>query len=352
MSLTLVFNAGSSSLKYQVFKDEETILRGLIEVGSGNMTFHHESLELAVKELEENNIQVSEIEFVGHRVVHGGTKFRDSVVISFDVFRELHELSHLAPLHNPSALDVIKGCFVYFENIPQIAVFDTAFHQTLDEVRYTYPIQRKVSEEFGIRKFGFHGTSHKYVAEVAAEELGIAFDQFNAITCHLGAGSSITAIQNGKSVDTSMGFTPLAGLMMATRSGDIDPGVVLFLLKHGYDIDSIEDLLNFESGLLGIAGTGDMREIEQDVTSNGRDKLARDMYIDRVIHYIGAYLAKVPYINAIVFTGGIGENDEKLRLQIMKRLQHLGVGTSIPLLVVATNEELAIARECRKVGKS
>ena len=352
MSLTLVFNAGSSSLKYQLFQGEDTLLKGTLEVGGHESTFafHYQALDAVVKALEADGIKTQDISVVGHRFVHGGTQFRESVVVTESVFHKLAVIDHLAPLHNPKALDVIKGCYVYFQNTPQVAVFDTAFHSTIDEVTYTYPISRNISEKFGIRKYGFHGTSHKYVAEVAATQLRKPLEELNAITCHLGAGSSITAIQNGQSVDTSMGFTPLAGVMMGTRSGDIDPGIIVFLLEQGYGHDTIHELLNYESGLTAIAGTSDMREILEKSKSDSSAKLARDMYIQRVVNYIGAYLARVPGIEVIVFTGGIGENDQDLRNNIVSKLKHLSVGDTIKVLVVHTNEELAIARECWKVG--
>lgn len=321
-------------------------------IGSdGKYVFHRDALEEVLRDLSTASIKTEEIHLVGHRVVHGGEEFQESVEVTDEVFHTLQKLSFLAPLHNPAALDVIKASNVHFPNAKQIAVFDTAFHLTLDEATYTYPISRFVSKKFGIRKYGFHGISHQYVAKEAALKLGIPIEELNLVTCHLGAGSSITAIKQGKSVDNSMGFTPLAGLMMMTRSGDIDPGVILYLLQQGYQSDDIHDLLNFESGLLGIAGTGDMREIKARAQTNSDAQLAREMFINRLIHYIGAYFALVARVAAIVFTGGIGEHDEELRGEIEQRLQHLGVGHNIPILVIPTNEELAIAYECWKVGE-
>jgi len=353
MSLTLVFNAGSSSLKYQVFDSATSIYTGHIPgIGTGGKySFHHEALEEVLHDLSTASIKTEEIHLVGHRVVHGGDDFQESVEVTEEAFQKLSQLSFLAPLHNPAALDVIKASYVHFPKAKQIAVFDTAFHATLDEATYTYPISRFVSKKFGIRKYGFHGISHQYVAKEAALKLGIPIEELNLITCHLGAGSSITAIKQGQSVDNSMGFTPLAGLMMMSRSGDIDPGVILYLLEQGYQADDIHDLLNYESGLLGIAGTGDMRQIKAQSVTNSDAQLAREMFINRLIHYIGAYFALVPQVAAIVFTGGIGEHDEELRSEVEQRLQHLGVGTKIPILVIPTNEELAIAYECWKVGE-
>lgn len=352
MSLTLVFNAGSSSLKYQVFDRESSIHQGQIGIGhEGTYASHHEACEAIFSDLRGTSINSDDIEFVGHRFVHGGEQFQQSVEVNDEVFQQLNALSHLAPLHNPPALEVIKVSYVHLPHAKQIAVFDTAFHATLDEATYTYAVHRDISRKFGIRKYGFHGISHQYVAQQSSLELGIPLEKLNLISCHLGAGSSITAIHNGKSVENSMGFTPLAGLIMMTRCGDIDPGVILYLLQHGFQPDDVYDLLNFQSGLIGIAGTGDMREIKMRANTDKDAKLAREMYINRVLHYIGAYFGLVPNVHAIVLTGGIGENDEELRIAIEKRLQHLGVGREIPILVIQTNEELAIARECWKVGE-
>ena len=352
MSLTLVFNAGSSSLKYQVFDRESSIHQGHISgIGhEGRYAFHHEAFEALLSDLGNTPFKSDDFEFVGHRVVHGGEQFQESVEVTDEVFHQLSALSHLAPLHNPPALEVIKASNMHFPHAKQIAVFDTAFHAAFDEATYTYALHRDISRKFGIRKYGFHGISHQYVSQQSAVELGIPLEKLNLITCHLGAGSSITAIQNGTSIDNSMGFTPLAGLMMMTRSGDIDPGVILYLLQQGYQPEDVYDLLNFQSGLVGIAGTGDMREIKMRANTDKDAKLAREMYIKRVLHYIGSYFGLVPHLHAIVLTGGIGENDEELRMEVEKRLQHLGVGREIPILVIQTNEELAIARECWKVG--
>jgi acetate kinase len=354
MTLTLVLNAGSSSLKYQVFEGETSILRGNIEKSQwdgDDHFFHADAFAEVVKQLHEAKVQSEDIEYVGYRVVHGGEKFSESILINDESMNDIANLSQLAPLHIPPVIEVIKASWNTFVNAELIAVFDTAFHSTLGEVAYTYPITHTISEKYGIRKYGFHGMSHQYVAEMAALQLGKHLKNLNAITCHLGAGSSITAIQSGRSVDTSMGFTPLAGLMMATRSGDIDPGIILHLLRAGFDGDELHDMLNAESGLKGIAGSEDMREIREQSSTDSRARLAREMYIRKVVHYIGAYLALVPDIEVIVFTGGIGENDENLREQVIERLQHLGVGTKIKVLVIPTNEELAIARECWKVAK-
>lgn len=353
MSLTLVFNAGSSSLKYQVFEAEVSLHQGHIAgIGhSGSYTFHHEALEAVLHDLRAASINTEDVQLVGHRVVHGGEEFQQSVAVTEDVFHRLQNLSSLAPLHNPASLDVIKAAYVLFPSARQIAVFDTAFHATLDEATYTYAINQEVSRKYGIRKYGFHGISHQYVATQAAINLGIPLAKLNLITCHLGAGSSVTAIRHGRSVDTSMGFTPLSGLIMMTRSGDIDPGILLYLLEQGYEADDLYDLLNYQSGLLGIAGTGDMRDIKSQMQTDRKALLAREMFTNRLLHYIGAYLALVPEVAAIVFTGGIGEHDDDLRRDVLQRLQHLGVGSNIPILVIPTNEELAIARECLKVGE-
>jgi acetate kinase len=354
MPLTMVLNAGSSTLKYQVFKGETSLLRGTIEKPLDyelNDGFHFDAFEDVNAALIQEKINFGDFDYVGYRIVHGGEKFPQSVEINEGFVNEISELVSLAPLHIPPVIEVLKASWHSFPNAIRVAVFDTAFHATLDEATYTYPLPLSLREKYGIRKYGFHGMSHQYVAEIAAEQLGKPLQQLNIISCHLGAGSSITAIQNGKSVDTSMGFTPLAGLIMATRSGDIDPGILLHLLRDDFEVDQIDYVLNQESGLKAIAGTGDMREIVKKSRTDESARLAREMYIKRVIHYIGAYLALVPNIEALVLTGGIGENDDSLRLEIESRLRHLGVGTTIKILVIPTNEELAIARECWKVGK-
>lgn len=354
MSLTLVLNAGSSTLKYQVFKGETSLLRGTIEKPSDyelNYGFHVNAFEDVKAALSQEKINFDDFDYVGYRIVHGGEKFPRSVEINEGFVNEISALDSLAPLHIPPVIEVLKASWHTFPNAIRIAVFDTAFHSTLDEATYTYPLPRSVREKYEIRKYGFHGMSHQYVAELAAKELHKDPKHLNIITCHLGAGSSITAIQNGESVDTSMGFTPLAGLMMATRCGDIDPGILLHLLRDDFEVDELDYVLNQESGLKAIAETGDMREIVKNASTSQNARLAREMYIKRVIHYIGAYLALVPNIEAIVLTGGIGENDHSLRSEIETRLQHLGVGTTIKILVIPTNEELAIARECQNIGK-
>ena len=354
MSLTMVLNAGSSTLKYQVFKGETSLIRGTIEKPLDyelNYGFHFDAFEEVKAHLIQEKLSFDDFDYVGYRIVHGGEKFPRSLEINEGFVNEISAIDSLAPLHIPPVIEVLKASWHTFPNAMRVAVFDTAFHATLDEATYTYPLPRSVREKYGIRKYGFHGMSHQYVAEIAAEQLGRHLHQVNIITCHLGAGSSITAIQNGESVDTSMGFTPLAGLMMATRCGDIDPGILLHLLRDDFEVDEINHLLNSESGLKAIAGTGDMREIVKNSRTDENARLAREMYIKRVIHYIGAYLALVPDVGAIVFTGGIGENDDSLRSEIESRLRHLGIGTTIKILVIPTNEELAIARECWKIGK-
>ncbi|MGA0856965.1 MAG: acetate/propionate family kinase [Candidatus Nanopelagicales bacterium] len=354
MSLTLVLNAGSSTLKFQVFKGERSLQRGTIEKPldyERRYGFHFDAFEDVKTALIQEKINFDEFDYVGYRIVHGGEKFSHSIVISDDAMNDIADLSTLAPLHIPPVIEVLKASSHTFPNAIRVAVFDTAFHATMKKETYTYPLPRQLREKYGIRKYGFHGMSHQYVTEIAAEQLQKNAKQLNIITCHLGAGSSISAIQKGESVDTSMGFTPLAGLMMATRSGDIDPGILLHLLRDDFEVDELDHLLNSESGLKAIAGTGDMRKIIQNSLTDESARLAREMYIKRVIHYIGAYLALVPDVEAIVFTGGIGENDDSLRLEIESRLRHLGVGTTIKILVIPTNEELAIARECWKIGK-
>jgi len=335
------------------------------------MVDHKDAIQATIRALVNEKIGVisdmSEISAVGHRVVHGGEKFHDSVVIDDEVMKAIEECIDLAPLHNPPNIIGIRACKQIMPDTPMVAVFDTAFHQTLPEYAYLYALPYDIYKKYGIRKYGFHGTSHKYVAERAAVMLNRPLEELKLITCHLGNGASICAIKDGKSVDTSMGFTPLAGLAMGTRSGSIDPAVVAFLIdKEKMTVDEINDFLNKKSGVLGISGiSSDFRDLEAAADGgNERAKLAIDIFCYRVKKYIAEYSAVTEGIDAVIFTAGIGENNARVRKQIVNGLEYLGIkidseknnvrGKEVDIsagdaivktLVIPTNEELAIARE-------
>ena len=321
----LVVNCGSTSIKYRVYlasgKALHEELRGLIErIGEkgGKVRTHEEGIKVMLKEISKKGIDIDTISVVGHRVVHGG-EIAESKKIDKRLLKQIEKYVELAPLHNPVNLAGIRGAMKHLPKAVNVAVFDTAFHQTLPEYAYCYAIPYEYVKE-GIRRYGFHGTSHKYVAERCAFLLGKRFERLNAITCHLGAGCSITAIAKGKSIDTSMGLTPLEGLMMATRCGDIDAGILIHLLRKGMDADSLDKMLNKKSGLLGISGVGkDMRLILKCMKQKKRCRLAFDMFCYRVRRYISAYLGILEKTDAIVFTAGIGENVPLVR----KRSSHL-----------------------------
>ena len=341
----LVINAGSSSLKYQVVElpAGDALAKGLIE----RITDHGSAITDMIAALAADGIDMSSIASVGHRVVHGGELYTQPTILDDEVIRGIESLIPLAPLHNPGNLLGIRALRAHLPGIPQVAVFDTAFHASIPPAASTYAIDVDVARQYGIRRYGFHGTSHRYVMRAAAAELGVPIEQLNLIVCHIGNGASITAIHNGRSVDTSMGMTPLEGLVMGSRSGDIDPGVLFHLAREaGYDIAALDELLNRRSGLFGLTGSGDMREVRQRADAGDpAARLAIDVYAHRLRKYIGAYLAIVPDVRAVVFTAGVGENDAAFRTEVTGPLAHLGVGSTIPVLVVATNEELEIARE-------
>lgn len=388
----LVINSGSSSVKYQLIetKTEKVITKGIFEKigGDSEYTFvsksgekktlkitakdHTEALRIIIDNIKDpqNDFikSLDEIEAIGHRVVHGGEEFTGSVLIDDKVIASIEKFSELAPLHNPPNLQGIYSCREILPQIKQVAVFDTAFHQTMPPVSYIYAIPYEYYGRNQIRRYGFHGTSHRYVSRKAAEHLGIPLDQFNAITCHLGNGSSITAIKNGKSYDTSMGFTPLEGVVMGTRSGSIDPAIVFHLMdKEKFSRKQIDDILNKKSGLLGISGiSNDMREVKAAaMNGNERAKLAIDIMTNSVKKYIGAYLAVLGKVHAIIFTAGIGENESSVREKIMEGFEHYDIlldkdknnnvkgvygiiskpESKVKILVVPTNEELMIALE-------
>ncbi len=392
----LVINCGSSSLKYQLFNTgEQTVLaKGLVErigiEGSGlthqpdgkdkvtitrQVANHREAIELVLQALVHGEHGVikalSEIQAVGHRVVHGGEKFAGSVMIDDQVMKALEECSELAPLHNPPNIIGIKACQHLLPGVLQAGVFDTAFHQTMPDYAYLYGLPYELYQKYGIRRYGFHGTSHKYVSQRAAAMLGKPRSATKIITCHLGNGASITAVDGGKSVATSMGFTPLEGLMMGTRCGDIDPAIVMFIMeKEGLTVEQVNDLLNKKSGVLGLSGlSSDFRDLEAAAKDgHKRAQLALDIFAYDVKKYIGAYAAVLNGVDAIVFTAGLGENSILIRSMVCDRLDYLGVrldneknqvrgqetdisaaGSAVKVLVIPTNEELMIALDTQRL---
>ena len=387
-----VVNCGSSSIKYQLIdmKDESVIAKGLVErIGiEGSVLTHTPAgkdkvrLESAIPDhvdgikkvlaaLVDPNHGViksmDEIDAVGHRVVHGGEIFNESVVITDEVLKQIEDLSDMAPLHQPANVSGIRACQKLMPNTPQVAVFDTAFHQTMPPVAYMFGVKYEEYKDYGIRKYGFHGTSHKYVSGVAAQLLKKDIKDTKIITCHLGNGSSITAVDGGKSVDTSMGFTPLDGVLMGTRTGSIDPAVVPVLMqKKGLDAAGVDKYMNKECGVLGVSGvSSDFRDLEDAAAKgNERAQLALDMFCYQVKRYIGAYAAAMGGVDAIVFTAGVGENDIHTRQQVCASLEFLGVkldadrnnvrgkvteisaaDSKVKVFLIPTNEELAIAQD-------
>ncbi len=366
----LVINAGSSSLKYQLL-DRNTLeikTKGVVErIGEvGFSQNHEEALQSVVNQFKTADISFDDIAVVGHRVVHGGQKFSAPVIIDDKVIADIESLIPLAPLHNPAHLAGIVGLKKLLPNTPQIAVFDTAFHNSIPEHASTYAIPTSIAREYGIKKYGFHGTSHEYVASQASDFLNLKIEETSLIICHIGNGASITAVANGKSIDTSMGLTPLEGLVMGTRSGDIDPGVIFHLHRVGkYSLSEIDELLNKQSGLLGLAGTNDMREVWQRAKAGDETAvLARQIYAYRIQKYISAYFGLLPNLAGLVFTAGVGENDWGLRELIVRPLAHLGFEldeklnqdasnqnrrisgseSRFGIFVIPTNEEAAIAK--------
>ena len=386
----LVINAGSSSLKYQLLNPDtqEVLAKGLCErIGiDGKFTYkpagkdpikdadvamptHSEAIQTVLHALvdEKNGVisSMKEIDAVGHRVVHGGEKFAQSVLITDEVMAAIEECNPLAPLHNPANIIGIKACQELMPGTPMVAVFDTAFHQTMPPVAYTYALPYEYYEQDKVRRYGFHGTSHKYVSQRAAAMLGKPIEELKLISCHLGNGSSITAIDGGKSVDTSMGFTPLAGLPMGTRSGDLDAGILEYLMhKHGYNIDEMLNVLNKKSGVLGVSGvSSDFRDLEAAAPQgNQRAQLALDVFDYSVKKFIGSYAAAMGGVDAIIFTAGVGENDKGIRAMVCDGLEYMGVkldpaandvrgketvisaaDSKVKVLLIPTNEELMIA---------
>ena len=394
----LVINSGSSSVKYKLFdvKNEKELAKGIVEriglrksnlshIAAGKKKVklskaipnHNAAIKLALDYLTDKKhgaIQdVSEIGAVGHRVVHGGEEFSDSVIITDRVIKVIKSYFKLAPLHNPPNLLGIKVAKKLLPKVKHIAVFDTAFHQTIPPSAYLYALPYSFYEKEKIRRYGFHGTSHKYVALKTAEILKKPLAKLKLIVSHLGNGCSITAVKNGKSINTSMGFTPLEGLVMGTRSGDIDPAIIFYLMnKKNLSVDDVDNLLNKKSGLLGMSGvSSDMRDVYKEVKKGSRKaKLAFEVFIDRIQKYIGSYIVAMDGVDAIVFTAGIGENHAPTRSAVCKRLSFLGVkidprknntaakekimttkDSKVKVLVVPTNEELMIARETYRLIK-
>lgn len=393
MSLTFAINAGSSSLKFQLIEmpEEKVIAKGLVErIGIDHSLLelkyngetyevredipnHERAVELLFEQLQEHNVidNYDDITGVGHRVVNGGEEIKDSTLVTEELIERVEELSELAPLHNPPQAQVMR---VFKEKLPyatMVAVFDTSFHTSLPAKNYLYSIPTEYYEKYGVRKYGAHGTSHKYVAERAAEMLDRPLDELKLITCHLGNGASITAVENGKSVDTSMGFTPLAGITMGTRSGDIDVSILPYLMEklNLTDVSDMIDILNKQSGMLGLSGvSSDMRDI-QEAADEGNEKavLALDIYVNRIQKYIGQYIATMNGVDGIVFTAGVGENSAYMRQRIIEGISWFGVeldpkandtreeaiisskDSKITVLNIPTNEEIAIARDVERL---
>jgi acetate kinase len=395
MSKIIAINAGSSSLKFQLFEmpSEEVVTKGLVErIGLGNAIFnitvngdkqtetidipdHSVAVKILLSKLTDLGIiqSLNEIQGIGHRVVHGGEIFNDSVLLTDDVISKIEELSELAPLHNPANITGIKAFKEVLPTVPSVAVFDTAFHQTMPEKSFLYSLPYEYYEKYGIRKYGFHGTSHKYISERAAQLLGRPKEQLRLISCHLGNGASIAAIEGGKSIDTSMGFTPLAGVAMGTRSGNIDPALIPYIMeKTGQTADEVLDVLNKKSGILGVSGfSSDLRDIEQQASQgNERAELALEVFASRIHKYLGSYAARMSGVDAIIFTAGIGENSDAIRARVLRGLEFMGVywdptlnkvrgeeaflsypHSPVKVLVIPTNEEVMIARDVVRLAQ-
>lgn len=395
----LVLNCGSSSLKYQLIDmtNESVLCKGLVErIGIDGSVLKHEKPGLDGKHIVETPMKdhkdainhvlsavvdekvgavkdMKEIDAVGHRIVHGGEKFASSAVLTDEVIAAIEGVSDLAPLHNPANLMGVEACKAILPDVVQVAVFDTAFHQTMPEKTFLYGLPYELYTKYGIRRYGFHGTSHMYVTQRAAEMLGKAPEDLRIITCHLGNGASIAAVDHGKCLDTSMGLTPLEGLIMGTRCGDIDPAIIPFIMKkENLDADGVDKLMNKQSGVYGMTGiSSDFRDIE-DAANNGDKKAinALEAYIQRVKKYIGAYAAEMNGVDAVVFTAGLGENSISMRADICKDMEFLGINideeknnvrgkdtvistedSKVKVLLIPTNEELMIARDTVKLAK-
>ena len=394
-----MLNCGSSSVKYKLIDvdNKETLAEGGVEkiglpdsflkfrLADGGKKVVEESIpdhKKAVSDIlnlltdpEYGCIKsLKEIDAVGHRVVHGGEKFNKSVKIDDEVIAKIKECYDVAPLHNPANMTGIEAVSAIRPDVPQVAVFDTAFHQTMPKEAYMYALPYELYEKYAIRRYGFHGTSHRYVSRRVCEFLDVPYEKQRIITCHIGNGGSITAIKDGKSVDTSMGLTPVEGLMMGTRVGDVDPGALTFIMdKEGLDTKQLSTLINKKSGVLGISGiSSDMRDIDAAIAEgNERAKLALDMYIYRIIKYIGAYTAVLDGVDIIVFTGGVGENQQPLRQAVCDHLSYLGIkldkevnaasrgeekvisaaDSKVKVVVIPTDEEMMIAKDTEEIVK-
>ncbi len=392
-----MLNCGSSSVKYKLINvdDKKTLAEGGVEkIGIPGSFLKFRLPDGSKKVIEEVipdhrkaimdilNIltdptygcisSFKEIDAVGHRVVHGGEKFNKSVLINDEVIEKIKECYDVAPLHNPANMAGIDAITELMPGVPQVAVFDTAFHQTMPAEAYMYALPYEIYTKYSVRRFGFHGTSHRYVARRVCDFLGVPYENQRIITCHIGNGGSITAVKDGKSIDTSMGLTPVEGLMMGTRVGDVDPGALTFIMdKEHLDTKQLSNLINKKSGVLGISGiSSDMRDIDAAIAEgNERAKLALDMYIYRIIKYIGAYTAVLNGVDIIVFTGGVGENQQPLRKAVCEHLSYLGVkiddavnassrgeekvisaaDSKVKVVVIPTDEELMIARDTEAI---
>ena len=389
----LVLNCGSSSIKYKLYdmSDESVLAQGGVEklglkdsflkfkLPNGEkktiekfMPEHTVGVELILETLTNAEYgcikSLNEINAVGHRVVHGGEKFNTSVVLTSEILKQIEECSDLAPLHNPANLKGVAAITKILPTIPQVAVFDTAFHQTMPPKAYMYAIPKEMFEKWGVRRYGFHGTSHRYVTKRACEFFGLDCNNSRIITCHLGGGGSVTAVKNGKSIDTSMGLTPVEGLVMGTRSGDVDLGAITYIMdKEKMDVATVNNMINKKSGVLGVSGvSSDMRDILAAMAEGDkRADLSMNMFNYRLLKYIGAYMAVLGGVDAIIFTGGIGEKQNETRDYICRKLEYLGVkfdaelndkvrgdeveistkDSKIRVAVIATDEELTIARD-------
>ncbi|MFU0768329.1 acetate kinase [Staphylococcus pasteuri] len=393
--LILAINAGSSSLKFQLIRmpEEKTVTKGVFErIGMKDSIFtilvegekltevkdikdHEEAVDIMLAKFKEHNIiqDIYEIQGTGHRVVHGGETFPSSAVVTDEVEEQIEALSELAPLHNPANLMGIRAFRKLLPEIPHVAVFDTSFHQTMPEQAYLYSLPYRYYEDYGIRKYGFHGTSHKYVSRRAAEILGKPIEDLRIISCHIGNGASVAAIDGGESIDTSMGFTPLAGVTMGTRSGNLDPALIPYIMeKTGKNADEVLNILNKESGLLGLTGTSsDLRDLTEEAKhGRHRSRVALDLFASKIHKYIGSYAARMHGVDVIVFTAGIGENSHIIRGKVLEGLEFMGVywdpkknenlhgeegeinypHSPVKVLVVPTDEEVMISRDVVKYG--
>lgn len=386
----LVLNSGSSSIKFKLFEDEVCLASGLVEKisepssyaklkidGTGKIydkttkiSSHEEGLEIVMELFKQSGMKL-DLDAVGHRVVQGGSKYLKPTLLNEKIVKDMESLIPLAPLHNPAHIAGIKSMLHIAPNVPNVAVFDTSFHQSMPEFAYTYALPKEFKEKYFVRRYGAHGTSHEYVSHKAAHFLGKTYRDFSCVTLHLGNGASVSAIENGKCLETSMGLTPLEGLMMGTRCGDIDPAILPYLKREaGIDVLEMDNIMNKKSGLFAICGSNDMRDIEARMEQGDKDaKLAFEMFCHRIKKYLGAYLAVLGKADAIIFTAGIGENDKLVRQKVCENLEFFGIkldqernyktpedvhiistiDSKVKILIVRTDEELAIVKATSKV---